>query len=552
MDESEGEHAARDTQEDGEEARKDNLYHLSKSSSLQAPPIDAYEDLGTDLKREHLRHLLEHFNGGLSDIEVDEVFAHIAKIDCSRSDAVHLFDLWQAVRKDSLDELRAQIREDRIKQLEEEQRSKQHAEACEGDNSDDDDDFVNVLRVHLNINLKAQTSQERLESRRMWVWDLYQNLRSEAANETSIGEDVVRELDKVWQTKWDRVPVRDFLEFATFKPAVESLLNSWHEVLKREKLVAYDMLHAALKEIDVSSLDNETKILIKELEEKAAQLMTMCEATDDEDGQKFWPTVEDAFKQLNGLQVRMHGARGLVHSLTFAMDHGLKHNKGRNARRVADYLVEAACAQTSCLPYVLSADAIQSIKEIVGEDAAMKLETAKDGEVDLISITEYMRDHINVEDAQMQGLAVFQNLQTKDHGYDIATRTKLEKAGAAKTVIDAMKSSSPDVARSCLSVLLGLIESRPESGQVKDVIMSQIEGQLGTVVQTLERCMEDAQVVKDILWLFTQMAAADVWAVKILKKEKAADIIQKAAEVYGSHVEIHASAVCLLEQLVNK
>ena len=46
-------------------------------------------------------------------------------------------------------------------------------------NRDSFDGKVNVLTVKLNLNLKAQTSQERLESRRSCVFDLFQSLRLE-------------------------------------------------------------------------------------------------------------------------------------------------------------------------------------------------------------------------------------------------------------------------------------------------------------------------------------------------------------------------------------
>ena len=517
------------------------MSRFSDSPVLQTPSADLDDDFGTDLTRELFTLLLEHCNVALSEIEIDDAFAYIGR---SQSNVVHLFDLWQAVRETSLDKLRSQIRDYRIEQIEEEQKLNKD------DIGDDDDNFINVLTVDLNVNLKAQTSQERLESRRTYVWDLYQNLRTEAAYETTIGADVVRALDLVWKTKFEGLPAHDFLEIATFKAALEALLNAWHEVLKEEKLGAFKILHSMMQGINVESLDKEGKRLIEQLGKKSAALMIMCESSNEEDGKNFWPTVEEAFDKLTELQVRTHGARGLVDTMKFALDQGLKNNKCRNARRIAAHLVDTACVESSCLPFVLSDDAIEKIEKMAGEDAAAKLRNAKACDANLSSVTTYMRDHKNNEDAQIQGLALLKRIQNKDHLYDTETRARLEQAQTAETVIASMGTNSIHVARSGCSVLLAMIESRPKDGQLQDILVSQIEGQLASLVQILERFVQDEEVVRQIVWIFTTMAADErSRTLKILKKEKAAEIIQKAGKVHAGNVEIQSTTTSLYEQL---
>ena len=514
---------------------------FSNSPILQTPSADLDDDFGTDLTREHFTHLLEHCNIALSEVEVDDAFAYVGR---SQGNVVHLFDLWQAVRETSLNKLRSQISENRLKQIEEEQK------LYKDDLGDDDDTFINVLTVDLNVNLKALTSHERLESRRTYVWDLYQNLRTEAANETTIGAEVVRALDLVWKTKCEGVPAHEFLEIATFKAAVEALMNAWHEVLKEEKLGAFKILHSMMQGINVQSLDKEGKRLIEQLGKKSAALMIMCESSNEEDNKIFWPAVEDAFDKLTALKVRTHGARGLVDTMTFALDQGLKNNKCRNARRIAAHLVDTACVEGSCLPFVLSDDAIEKIEKMAGEDAAAKLRNAKGCDANLSSITTYMRDHMNNEDAQIQGLALLKRIQNKEHLYDTKTLAGLEQAHTAETVIASMGTNSIQVARSGCSVLLGMIESSPKDGQLQDALVSQIEGQLASLLQILERFVEDEQVVREIVWIFTAMAADESSrTVKILKKEKAAEIIQKAGKVHAGNVEIQTTTTNLYQRL---
>ena len=514
---------------------------FSNSTTLQTPSADLDDDFGTNLTRELFTHLLEHCNVALSEVEVDDAFAYVVR---SQGNVIHLFDLWQAVRETSLDNLRSQISANRIKQIEEEQK------LYTNDNSDDDDNFINVLTLDLNVNLKAQTSEERLESRRTYVWDLYQNLRTEAANEKSIGADVVRALDLVWKTKCEGVPAHNFLEIAKFKAALEALLNAWHEVLKEEKLGAFNILHSMMQGIKSESLDKEGKRLIEELGKKSAALMIMCESSNEEDNKIFWPAVEDAFDKLTALKVRTHGARGLVDTMTFALDQGLKNNKCRNARRIAAHLVDTACVEGSCLPFVLSDDAFEKIEKMAGEDAAAKLRYAKGCDPNLSSITTYMHDHINNEDAQIQGLALLKRMQNKDHLYDTKTRARLEQAQMAKTVIASMETNSIHVARSGGILLLGMIESRPKDGQLQDALVSQIEGQLASLVQILERFVEDEKVVAEIIWIFTAMAADEhSRTVKILKNIKAAEIIQKAGKVHASNIEIQTTTRNMYQQL---
>ena len=88
---------------------------FSNSPILQTPSADLDDDFGTDLTREHFTHLLEHCNIALSEVEVDDAFAYVGR---SQGNVVHLFDLWQAVRETSLNKLRSQISENRLKQIE--------------------------------------------------------------------------------------------------------------------------------------------------------------------------------------------------------------------------------------------------------------------------------------------------------------------------------------------------------------------------------------------------------------------------------------------------
>jgi hypothetical protein len=113
-----------------------------------------------------------------------------------------------------------------------------------------------------------------------------------------------------------------------------------------------------------------------------------------------------------------------------------------------------------------------------------------------------------------------------------------------------MGTNSIHVARSGGRVLLRMIESRPKDGQLQDALVSQIEGQLASLVQILERFVEDEKVVAEIIWIFTAMAADEhSRTVKILKNIKAAEIIQKAGKVHASNIEIQTTPRNKYQQL---
>lgn len=95
---------------------------------------------------------------------------------------MHLLEIKDAVTS-KISELSKEIMEKREKQM--------HLER-ESYSNKSFDDFINVLTVKLNVNLKAMTSEERLKARQTCVFDLYQNLRLEALTDKYCGQDIVK------------------------------------------------------------------------------------------------------------------------------------------------------------------------------------------------------------------------------------------------------------------------------------------------------------------------------------------------------------------------
>ena len=75
--------------------------------------------------------------------------------------------------------------------------------------------------------------------------------------------------------------------------ATDDIFGVWENVQKKQKLAAAGVLKDIFNNIhgdaDPTLFSEEKKIALKELELQAAKLMAMCESSNENDTEEFWP-----------------------------------------------------------------------------------------------------------------------------------------------------------------------------------------------------------------------------------------------------------------------
>jgi hypothetical protein len=256
--------------------------------------------------------------------------------------------------------------------------------------------YVNVLTVKLNVNLRAQTSEERVENRKTSVLDLYWSFKLEAYNDKYCGEAVMSALDNDWFKKHGKVTACQFLENCVFKDALEQLLHVWDGAYQNAKEARLDSLKKHLRKSQstikmfanlstrehTQRIEQEAQDACQELEKDAAPLMKWYDPlSSSEQAQKdlgfllqtsntsdpnHLHTVLDSFEKISALQQLLLGAEGLISTLRTIRKHGLKDNSEQNAERVIQHVVEKALAADPSLPFFLGSDAMHEMLKLAG------------------------------------------------------------------------------------------------------------------------------------------------------------------------------------------
>ena len=404
---------------------------------------------------------------------------------------MHLLEIKDAVNSKS-SELSKSIMEMREKQM--------HLEG-ECYNSETFDDFINVLTVKLNVNLKAMTSEERLKARQTCVFDLYQNLRLEALADNFCGQDIVKGLADLWQSKYNAMKAEEFLQISTFKSAIDDLISVWEQTTKKEKVEAAQFLTTFLSKHSHGDVPEDMKHLIKEIEEKASSMMALCESSNSEDQKEFWPKVLEAYDKVAQLDIMLDGADGLLSTCKRIRDAGLSSNSMRNAKRTMEHVTKMVCDKYPCLPCLLSQDSSEEIQGILGGASEMRI-VIKDSRFlldtvqEFVSLAKYMQDFPQSGKTQEKGIALLKGLMTPnlqishDLEFDSATRAKLGESRMMCAIVTAMKTHAQVIPDGC-KLILGMIQGGPTTQNENDAIKLETLKQIPDIVKLLRTHIQD-------------------------------------------------------------
>jgi hypothetical protein len=293
----------------------------------------------------------------------------------------------------------------------------------------------------------------------------------------------------------------EFLQISTFKSAIDDLISVWEQTTKKSKVEAAEFLTTFLSNIIHGDVPEDMKHTIKEIEEKAATMMALCESSNSEDQKEFWPKVLEAYDKVAQLDIMLDGADGLLSTCKRIRDAGLSSNSMRNAKRTMEHVTKMVCDKYPCLPCLLSPDSSDEIQGILGgasemriviKDSSFLLDTVQE----FVSLAQYMQDFPQSDKTQGKCIALLKGLMTPnlhishDLEFDSATRAKLGESRMMCAIVTAMKTHAQVIPDGC-KLILGMIQGGAATQNENDAIKLETLKQIPDIVKLLRTHIQD-------------------------------------------------------------
>eukprot|EP00802_Teleaulax_amphioxeia_P000891 Tamp_00892.p1 GENE.Tamp_00892~~Tamp_00892.p1 ORF type:complete len:629 (+),score=132.27 Tamp_00892:3118-5004(+) len=371
-------------------------------------------------------------------------------------------------------------------------------------------DYVNVLTVKANVNVKGVTSEELCNQRKQFILDFGMKLMLEANTDPCCGPKIAKLVGEK-MAEYREVNAAWFDQVINFHSVIHHLMDVCEQTVRRAKMESSTALKLFMESSEMGEVNED------EFFDEAAKLMRMCEASNDKDAAEMWPQVQESFVRVAEIKQRDGGADAVLHTIFDLNDRALHDNvPSEGIQEVMAHVLSKALEAQPVIELMFSDDEWDKLQDVMA--GRKRREPTED---DLEAILQYMDDHYKKATAtQLRGYQIIkrmidQALESENRDALAAVRSKLGSCGAIPIVVKAVSAVHDNVKGFEKPTPWHPVEMIQKGCRVLELITSEREVHEGNVgecqkdtkiakrlFQVLDNYMGDEIVIEAILHLF--------------------------------------------------